>query len=148
MQLRILVLLIFIVAGCKSKNSILSEKEFAILYIDSLKSRHPEVKFTLNSDLSISAKLKDLEYKHFTDNAYISYKTDPDSIRNVISMYMNATIDIYNPTDKIINENIIPVIKPVEYLDDIKSLNTNKSDTVSFVYEKYNDELIVMYAED
>ena len=47
---------------------------------------------------------------------------------------------------------IIPVIKPVEYLDGIKEAIKAKTgsmpDSVGILYEKYNDQLIIVYGQD
>ncbi|MFT3701773.1 MAG: DUF1444 family protein [Agriterribacter sp.] len=125
----------------------MTEKEFAQIYLDSLSKKYPSVKFELNPDLTITSKKGDLDYKHYIDNAFIAYKAEPDSINNFISRYVASTTDLYLNQKSVDIDNIVPVIKPVEYLDEINSL---KKDGKSFpmVTEKYNDQLIIAYAED
>ena len=136
----------FFIFSCNAKNSVLTEKEFAKVYLDSLSKKYPAVKFELNQDLTITSKKGDLDYKHYIDNAFIAYKADPDSINDIISRYVASTTDLY--VDHAVNiENIVPVIKPIEYLDEINSLS-KEGKSFPMITEKYNDQLIIAYAED
>lgn len=137
-------LLIF---SCSSKNSIMSHKEFAKLYVDSLTKRYPVVKFDLNEDLTITSKKGELEFKHYTDNAFIAYKAEPDAINDIVRRYIASTTDLYEKQGIVNIENIIPVIKPNEYLDEINSLSKD-GEAFPMLTEKYNDQLIIAYAED
>lgn len=140
----LLGLLIF---SCNSKNSVLTEKEFAKIYLDSLSKKYPTVSFELNSDWTITSKKGDLDYKHYIDNAFIAYKAEPDSVSAIISRYVASTTDLYVDQKTVNVENIVPVIKPVDYLDEINSL-TKDGKSFPMITEKYNDQLIIAYAED
>src|SRR5215203_3211477 len=115
-------LLSLVLFSCNSKKSVMTEKEFAKVYLDSLRKKYPTVSFELGPDLIITSKKGDLDYKHYIDNAYIAYKADPDSAKNIISGYVASTTDLYIKTT-INADNIVPVIKSADYLDEIKSLN-------------------------
>jgi uncharacterized protein YtpQ (UPF0354 family) len=125
----------------------MTEKEFARVYLDALSKKYPSVKFQLNTDLTITSKKGDLDYKHYIDNAFIAYKAEPDSINDIINRYVASTTDLYEGRKTVNIENVVPVIKPIEYLDEINSLN---KDGKSFlmITEKYNDQLIIAYVED
>ncbi len=125
----------------------MTEKEFAKVYLDSLSKKYSDVKFELSPDLTITSKKGDLDYKHYIDNAYTAYKADPDSIKSIISRYVASTTDLYVDKGKINMANIVPVIKPIEYLDEINSLNKDGK-AFPMITEKYNDQLIIAYAED
>lgn len=125
----------------------MTEKEFAQVYLDSLSKKCPSIKFELNSDLTITSKKGDLDYKHYIDNAFIAYKAEPDSIKDIISRYVASTTALYVDQKSISVGNVVPVIKPVEYLDEINSLNKNGK-SFPIITEKYNDQLIIAYAED
>lgn len=140
-------LLSLFIFGCSTKNSILTEKEFAHAYLDSLSKKHPSAKFELSPELIILSKKGDLEYKHYIDNAYKAYKAEPDSINAIISRYVAITTDLYEDKKPINIDNVVPIIKPVEYLDEIKSLNKNDK-SFPMVTDKYNNQLIIAYAED
>ena len=125
----------------------MTEKEFAKVYLDSLSKKYPTVKFELNPDLTITSTKGDLDYKHYIDNAFTAYKAEPDSIRDIISRYVASTTDLYVEKKAVNIENIVPVIKPIEYLDEINSLN-KEGKSFPMITEKYNNQLIIAYAED
>ncbi|MGO8055642.1 hypothetical protein, partial [Rhizobium leguminosarum] len=89
----------------------------------------------------------DFDYQHYLTNAYSAYKADPDSIKNVISRYVAASSDLFVDKEKINPSNIVPVIKPIEYLKEINSLNKDGK-AFTMITEKYNDQLIIAFAED
>lgn len=136
-----------IIFSCTSKNSALTEREFANLYLDSLSKKYPTVKFELNQDLTITSKKGDLDYKHYIDNAFIAYKAEPDSINDIISRYVASTTDLYGDQKEINIESVVPIIKPIEFLDEIHSLSKDGK-SFPFIIDKYNDQLIIVYAED
>jgi uncharacterized protein YtpQ (UPF0354 family) len=125
----------------------MTEKEFAKVYLDSLSKKYPTISFELNSDLTITSKKGDLDYKHYIDNAFIAYEAEPDSINDIISRYVASAADLYEDPKAISINNIVPVIKPVEYSNEINSLNKDGK-LFSMISEKYNDQLIIVFAED
>ena len=133
--------------SCNQKKSVMTEREFAQVYFDSLSKKYPTVSFGLNPDNTITSKKGDLDYKHYIDNAYIAYKSEPDSVIDIISRYVASTTDMFDEQKKINVDNVVPVIKPAEYLDEINSLNKGGK-PFPMITEKYNDQLIVAYAED
>ncbi len=136
-----------VICCCSSNNRLLTEEEFAKVYLDSLIKRHPAVTFDLQSDLTIISKKDSLEYKHYVTNAYIAYKQEPDSLKTIINWYMESNAELYQEQLPIDINKIIPVIKPIDYLTEVKSLSGDTG-TASLVYEPYNDQLIIVYAED
>jgi len=135
----------------KNKGKFISEKEFTKIYSDSLKKYHPEITYTIKQNLEIHAKSNELDFIHYLNNAYTSYKNEPDSLASVIQMYLKSSADLYKKEEPIQKNKIIPVIKDAAYIDEMAiTLNqTNKtSEQVSLVYEKYNDKLVIVYAED
>lgn len=149
MRLILLSLTVLAVISCNSPSpgATLTAEEFQKIYLDSLKRRHPDVEFVLNSDFSITAKKGEKEFKHNLDNVYIACKASPGLAKNIISEYISSTADLYAADEKIDITNIIPVIKPVEYLDEVYSLGKDGKGFQIF-FEKYNDQLIVVYAEN
>lgn len=145
-------LIIFFVAGvfmlgCKSKHTELTQEEFAHLYLDSLIKRYPNIKFELGPDLTITSKKGELDYKQFTHNMFLAYQNEPDSISAIINRYGALAAEMLEERKPIVIDNIIPVIKPKEYLDDVKTL-VSEAKSFPMLTEKYNDQLIIMYAED
>jgi len=54
---------------------------------------------------------------------------------------------MFSKRGKINTARIVPIIKPTAYLKQVKLMATGTNDTQG-VYEKYNDELVITYAED
>jgi uncharacterized protein YtpQ (UPF0354 family) len=133
--------------GCKTKHSVLTKKEFAQLYVDSLIKKHPTVNFALGTDLTITSKKGDKDHKHYIENMFIAYQNEPDSINAIINRYATLVTEMFEERKPIILENIIPVIKPIEYLDDVNNL-VNDGKPFPMITEKYNDQLIIAFAED
>lgn len=125
-------------------------KEFTKEYFDSLTNRFPAAKFTMIDDSTIQSKFQDEDIRISVDNAYKEYQNEPDSLREILSRYLNVTSEAYNPKEAISINGIIPIIKPVSYLQDIKNAASKMGATkdVEGVYERYNDQLIIVYAED
>lgn len=112
--------------------------------------RFPKEQFTLLNDSTILCKSNAHDFRIFTDNAYIAYRDEPDSLPSVFDMYINASNDLFCPRSPIDIHRIIPTIKSIEYLTKIQDLTREMGATkkTDFVYEKYNDQLIIIYAED
>jgi len=134
-----------------SKSKLISEKKFTEIYTDSLKKYHPEYTYTIKKDLEIQVKLNEGGFIHYLNNAYTSYKNEPDSLIAVLSMYLKSASDLYKKEEPIQKNKIIPVIKDAAYIDEMATtLNANNktNEPVTLVYEKYNDKLVIVYAED
>ncbi len=127
----------------------LTEKEFAKEYLLTLKKDNPEVIYSLSPDLGITAKYKCKDYRHFPDNAYREYTLEPDSIEQVLKKFSQTAYELYQENEVVDVNNIIPVIKPTSFLDDISQLGA-ASDSIkpTVVYQQYNDKLLVVFAED
>jgi uncharacterized protein YtpQ (UPF0354 family) len=125
-------------------------KEFTAKYLDSLSIRFPTARFAIIDDSTINAKLEGKDVRISVDNAYREYQAEPDSLQEILHRYILVSSEIFNPKEKISVDRIIPIIKPVEYLNDLKNLAKNMGATKDFegVYEKYNEQLIIVYAED
>ena len=152
----LLVILIYYSCGTdnsKNQGKLISERAFTEIYTDSLKKYHPENTYTIAKDLEIHVKVKfnENDFIHYLNNAYASYKNEPDSLASVIQMYIKSSADLYKKEEPIQKNKIIPVIKDAAYIDEMAiTLNANNktNEPVSLVYEKYNDKLVIVYAED
>ncbi|TJZ61537.1 DUF1444 family protein [Sphingobacterium olei] len=135
--------------SCQTNQNHLSEKEFTQRYKDSLMQREPDANYEIQEDL----KIKVSEGKHdmtiYLDNAYRAYTLQPDSLASIFSDYLNSSISSLTKTELINKNSIVPVIKPFKYIEDVKSLDHGNTSLDSLIYyEPYNDELIIVYAED
>ena len=134
----------FMTLGCSSQPKFLSEQEFTKIYKDSLEQTYSTVKFEVVDNLTILATNNGKEGKHYLDNAYKEYKLEPKSIGEIIKRYVAAAAELYKEKKPIRTENIIPVIKPIDYLDELRKISKENGEEKEpwIVYEKYNDDLI------
>ncbi len=125
-------------------------KEFTRIYLDSLSVRFPTAKFNIVDDSTIESNFQNKVTRTSVDNAFKDYLSEPDSLQRILSNSVSVASELYNPMGKINVDRIIPIIKPIEYLDDIRNVakKMGASKDVEGVYEKYNDQLIIVYAED
>jgi uncharacterized protein YtpQ (UPF0354 family) len=148
----VLFLAFLFLNSCSPGNhKLVSERKFTEIYQDSLKRLHPEATYTIKQDLEIQVKSKGIDFTHYLNNAYTSYKNEPDSLSATLDMYLKSSNDLYKAEEPIHKNKIVPVIKDAGYLDEIAiTLNQNNSvkGPVKLVYEKYNDKLVILYGED
>jgi uncharacterized protein YtpQ (UPF0354 family) len=139
-----------LVISCNSKNNTVTVREFTKQYFDSLTNKFPAAKFTIVDDSTIESKFQDNDIRISVDNAYKEYQAVPDSLQKVLTKYLTVTSELYRPKENISIDRIVPIIKPVSYLDDIKNVAGKMGATkdIEGIYEKYNDQLLIVYAED
>jgi uncharacterized protein YtpQ (UPF0354 family) len=141
---------LFTLSSCNSGTKNLTEREFTQIYLDEFRKVQPNVDFQIVDDLKVAATINEKTLQHFLDNAYIEYKSQPDSLYVVINRYINSSLELYIEKPSIQIERIIPVIKPIDYLDDLRRLSKESGEEKEpwVVYEKYNDQLIIVFGED
>ena len=145
--LRILVVM-SIFSSCNGSLKKLSEKEFTKVYLKELKVVFPDAEYKIIDNLIITVSYLEMENKQFLDNAYIEYKMQPDSIKAIIIRHINSHAEFYKNKETINLERIVPTIKSADYIEKVAQSNGINANDLSLVYEKYNDQLIILYAED
>jgi len=126
----------------------LSITEFTKVYANKLKSVYKEKQFILTSDTAIAYSDNGNNIKMYPDNAYREYLADPGSLDKVLTKYIAATAEVFKEK-KLTIENIVPLIKPAEYINSINfTTGSNGNKPASLVYEKYNEQLIIVYAQN
>ena len=80
------------------------------------------------------------------DNSFAEYKNDPKDLKNVIEKYTLASKELFLSEESIQPNRIVPLIKDKRYFIQSSKIIENFENT--FVYEKYNSELYIFYAED
>lgn len=138
--------LLFIGCENKSNRNYLNEKDFTKIYFDSVSERYPNVKFSVTGNLTITSTLEEEELSHFLDNAYKEYRQSPNDLGIIITRYINGVYSLFNKKE-IDKTRIIPIIKPADYIEELKKLTNNDSTSV-VVFQNYNDQLMVVFAED
>ncbi|RZK42267.1 MAG: DUF1444 family protein [Hymenobacter sp.] len=143
----LLGLCILCIWGCNAKNALLTKEEFATEYLHSLNIKYPNTNFVLNTNLTITSEKNGKDYKHYIDNAYIEYKSEPDSAKEIITRYVASTADIYLEQERISIDDIVPTVKSFESIEELNSL-TEKGKAPTVITKKYNSQLVVIYAQD
>jgi uncharacterized protein YtpQ (UPF0354 family) len=120
------------------------------VYYDSLTNKFPTAKFTIVDDSTVEAKIQDYNVRLSADNAYREYRAEPDSLQKVLSRHLASAGALNTINAKISVDRIVPIIKPKSYLEGVNEAAAKMGATknVEGVYEKYNDQLIIAYAED
>ena len=146
---RILIGALFII-GCNSHNNTLTVKEFTKKYYDSLTIKFPTAKFSIIDDSTVEAKIEGYDVRLAADNAYKEYLADTASLQQVLSRHLASASALNTIGGKISVDRIVPIIKPANFLEGVNQTAAKMGATKSAagVYEKYNDQLIIAYAED
>lgn len=144
-QIRFLSLTILVCLSCQS-NGQMNEAKFTKNYLKALEQKYPDVKYKITGDLKIEAEKNGETMRHFLDNAYNTYKQEPSELDNILEMYSNSAGDLYTSSDQLDTTRIVPIIKDKLYLEEVLRLTEGKE--INLVYEKLNEELVVVYAED
>ncbi len=139
-----------ILFSCNFQSEIMTTKEFTRAYHDSLSAKFPSAKFKIIDDSTIESSYLKNTIRISADNAFKEYQSEPDSLSKVISKYLSVAGEFYNPKEKVDQNRIVPIIKPISYLEDIKDIAKKMGAVkdIEGVYEKYNNQLIIVYAED
>jgi len=130
---------------------ILTEKQFTKEYYKKATELNPESNYKIVEDLHLVSTYNGNDSHHFLYNAYFEYKLEPSALDSIIILYISALDNLANPAENIDINRIIPVIKDKNYITDIRRSLAEKGDVESYldlVYDIYNDELIVLFAED
>jgi uncharacterized protein YtpQ (UPF0354 family) len=143
------LILCSLVAHCQSKSHLLTPMEFCKVYQDSLSRRLPGIKFNQVDERTFTTQKDSFMIQSSIDNAYKEYSSQPDSLGAILKRYTASCLDAIgmktSPTDA---GNLIPMIKPLSYLDELKRMASEmgaKKQT-EYVYEKYNADLMIFYA--
>ena len=153
--LKVLVIGI-LMTGCHPHKQVITLKEFTQEYKDSLSVRYPTIQFSLIDDTTISSKGIKNDWRIYSHNAYLAYLSDTALLSEILSSYtsgMGESFDNERTSRHIDKDKILPIIKPVRYLDDVrkeeeKFESKSHNDTLDPVCEVYNQQLLIFYVED
>jgi uncharacterized protein YtpQ (UPF0354 family) len=107
-----------------------------------LRAKLPQSTITVTGDFALSIKPADeLATSVSTRNLYDDYKRDPASLGNIVDLYAKSLTE--KPCCKVDRARIIPVIKDRPWVESIQ-----RSLGYEPLFEEFNAELVVVYAED
>ena len=141
-------LILILLVGCAEKSKIMSPKEFTEYYFKEIQNVFSEVDFNIADNLSITGEYDDLTYQHYLDNAYNLYKQNPENLDTIMPTYINSAVELYTPQEATDIKRIIPVLKPREYLENVRELTNQREQTRKVLSDDYDEDLVIMYGED
>ena len=149
----ILLIAVSLAGPAESAQETLSHKAFTELYVAALREQAPDVEARITGPLKLFVEWRDSgQHQIFLDNAYTQYETEPEDLEKILSTYITASLESMQPGDDDFDPaRLVPVIKDRGYLDEIRlSLNSGDggAEDLSLVHERYNDDLVILYAED
>jgi uncharacterized protein YtpQ (UPF0354 family) len=147
---RILTLLSFLFSfACGTKT--LTPAQFTSELVDAITLTSPSTKVIVKSDLELELTASGgTSFTAFLDNAYNEYLQDPKEVKDVIQRYTHSFLEPRDEAAKVDRARIVPIIKSRQWLIEIAQSMKDRgaSEPVENVSESFNDELIVVYAED
>ncbi|MET0461669.1 MAG: DUF1444 family protein [Chitinophagaceae bacterium] len=131
-----------------AKKEPVSAQEFQNIYLATLREKFPDVEFTAADDFSIRGIKGEGEHIHYLHNAYDVYKADISNLVGIVNDFTRSAGDLYKERSLDLS-NIVPVIKPVEYLDIVMDMfDVGKEQVSPLLADQYNEDLIIAYAND
>lgn len=114
----------------------------------------PDLEITVVNDLEL--KITTVGGKEITSylyNAFDNYKAHPKSKKDTLNRFVSSLLETVAhslATQKLDPARIVPVIKDRPWLEETKKALANRGaeKLPQNVYEGYNDELVIVYAED
>lgn len=144
---KILTLLNFVSCGFQSQ--LMNEERFTNYYFECISNKYPGVTYEISSSLTLKATKDGKEVFHYLDNVFKEYKLEPKRLKETIDKYVEGSEELYKEQIEIDINRIVPMIKPKKYLEIVTKLREEiKTEKSDLVWETYNEELIIIYAED
>jgi len=131
--------------GCSSQSQKLTDEQFTDKYLEKISKQYPNVNFEIREPLVITAKFGEEELTHFLDNSFKEYNHTPNELDEILERYIDSSGGLYEKSDEINTGQIIPTIKPSSYFEELRHSGV---ETPDLVWENYNEDLIIVYAED
>lgn len=128
------------------KKKLLSETEFSTKFAKRLSKKVKGLKITLINELEIKSEFNGGKYQHFLNNAYSEYISDSKLIKEIIQKYLNGISEMFLPKELVKEDRILPIIKDKRFIKSLEEINPDFEE--NHIYEFYNDEIIIFYAED
>ena len=129
----------------------LSARAFTERVAAGLAAKLPGSKTTVAGDLQITIRRAEgSEIMLSVRNLYQDYKSNPANIGAIIDAYA-AGLAEQRPARaaaKLDATRIVPVIKDRQWLEDNRQAFRAKAPDFEFLFEDFNDQLVIVYAED
>ena len=139
--------------GLPPRQSLLTADQFREAFLVRLAKRLPATKVTVKSPLILALEKSDgTDYHVGLENAYHAYTNFPDRKEALIDTYLKSSLEQFlTPSTGVDVNRILPVIKHAGFIEGAKQALKERGmdvDKWEQVYEPYNPELTILYAED
>lgn len=130
-----------------TSTNLISQIDFTNLFYENLSLKLTNVVLLAINELEIKTRDVDGQiYTHFLNNAFAEYNYEPSNLDEIIERYSKSSSNLYSQKTPIDINCIIPIIKDKRFFDECSNLNEDFSK--NHVYEMYNSDLYIFYAED
>lgn len=141
--------ILFLIIGLITCNifsqDLMSEFKFTRHLQQEVSKSNEKLKIVLFDELILGSKFNNLSFIHNLKEDYPKYTSNPENLKPITNELISRIDSIYAPdlNYTIDSTKIVPLLKPKEILNTIVT-----SDEEQLVYEKFNDDLIIVYVED
>ena len=139
--------------NASGRDSLLSPRGFTKRVQRLFEKHEPTATITSPKPLHLVVSRQGKEqYKAFLGNVYTDYQMMPGLLEKIVTRYVEATMAALNvdPTSLDINR-LVPVVKDwgfIEHARKMVGVSGTPDDEIMQTFERYNDSLVVVYAED
>ena len=146
----VLGLLFCLVAFCGAvRAQTLNSQAFTQEFARALTTALPSATVTVKGDLALSVKeASGLDRTIFLTNPYREYSLDPRRFDDIVKGFVAAMARSGTGQAKLDRSRIVPVIKDRQWLVDLHKMHKAQGKDQEHLSESFNNELIVVYAED
>jgi uncharacterized protein YtpQ (UPF0354 family) len=146
----LLVLLagIVLLSGCADKQ--LNSAGFTQEYAKKLQATAPDFKILIKGELELLVTNQaGKETTIYLDNGYKEYRANPADKEAIMAKHIEAITEPSLQSEIIAATAVTPIIKDSAWVKEIQeSLKSKTPKAVDLIYETFNPELIILYAED
>ncbi|MEZ4711950.1 MAG: DUF1444 family protein [Caldilineaceae bacterium] len=133
--------------------SMLSPEEFTEHFCKTLAEREPDIVAVVDKPLALSLSNADGgNHRAFLGNVYAEYTMAPQKMTEIVDRYLSAMRQTFKAKGKALDTSrIVPVVKDWRFIEDTRAalkVAGTPDDEIPQVFERYNDTLVVLYAED
>ena len=131
----------------------LSPDQFTQVVVKAIRQAQPANIVTIKGEMELA-----IQYPGgkgavaYLDNAYAKYLSDPAELEDVLQRYIAALAETQNQATAkamvIERTRIVPIVKDRHWLAEIRKSFKGGKQALDNVYEDYNEELMILYAED
>ncbi|MAD96373.1 MAG: hypothetical protein CMB99_03505 [Flavobacteriaceae bacterium] len=124
---------------------LMNKSEFTKYVLKETSKTNQKVRLLVFDKLILGSKFNNLSFLHSLKDEYPAYKSKPEQLPSIVARFIARFGSIYalNPTYKIDTTQIVPLLKPKEFLN--KTLTFDEEKVVS---KEFNKDLVIIYVEN